>query len=128
MTSRPRFLKVALVTSLVAGGLVAGEATASPVDAAARAVPPPVHGCNYYEFCTYKNSNFTVMVDRMSSCVLHHSHGVFRSYVNHQTPGTRARFYDHEVKFLSKTYPAFHKGTTSLGGNGPDGAYYILPC
>jgi hypothetical protein len=68
------------------------------------------------------------MVDRMSSCVLHRSHGVFRSYVNNQTRGTRARFYNHVMEFLTFTKPAPDKGTTSYGGNDEDGAYFILPC
>ena len=120
---------VVLGCTFIAGGAVTTPATASPVDAAPDALPPAVHGCNYYEFCTYANSNYTVMVDRMSSCVLHRSRGIFRSYVNNQTPGTRAIFYNYYVEFLTKTYPAFHQGTTRYGGTDPhDGTYFIRPC
>lgn len=71
-----------------------------------------VNGCEYYQFCTYGNTNFTGMVDRMQSCVLHDTHSGFLSYVNNQTPGTVATFYNHVVNYLTDTYPAFHKGTS----------------
>jgi hypothetical protein len=124
MKLRPRSLKAVLVVSLLTGAAI-GPVTTSPATAA----PPTRHGCEYYQFCTYKNRNFTGMVDRMSSCVLHRSHGIFRSYVNNQTQGTRAKFYNYYVQFLSNTFPAYHEGTTSLGGNDADeGTWFIRPC
>ncbi|MFC7495983.1 MULTISPECIES: hypothetical protein [unclassified Nocardioides] len=83
-----------------------------------------VHGCEYYQFCTYAFSNFTGMVDRMSSCTWHYTPRWFGAYVNNQTPGTRARFYDYSGRFLSYTRPAFYAGSTSLG----DRTNYIRPC
>lgn len=82
-----------------------------------------VHGCRYLEFCTYSTRNYSVMVDRVKSCTWHISHGFFRSYVNNQTPGTRASFYNYDRHRLSFTKPAFAQNTTSLGW-----AYYIRPC
>jgi hypothetical protein len=124
MKLRRRVLKVVLAASLLTGAAM-GPVDTSP---AAAAAPRTVHGCRPGQFCTYANRNYTDMVDRMSSCGLHRSHGVFRSYVNNQTRGTRAKFYDSTVELLSKTKPAPNKGTTSLGGNGPDGAFFIRPC
>ena len=83
-----------------------------------------MHGCKYLQFCTYLGKNFTGMLDRMQSCVLHKTHGLFRSYVNNQTRGTRARFYLATMERLSRTKPAPAQGTTSLGLS----TYYIRPC
>jgi hypothetical protein len=99
----------------VLAGATVGTTTASVAD----------DTCYYTQFCTYRNANYTDIVDRVSSCVLHHSHGNFRSYINNQTPGTRARFYDALVRPTTWTKPAFAKGTTSLGGID---AWYINPC
>lgn len=82
-----------------------------------------VHGCRYLEFCTYVYRNYTVMVDRVKSCTWHKSHGYFRSYVNNQSPGTRASLYSYDRHRLSFTKPAFAQNTTSLGW-----AYYLRPC
>lgn len=83
-----------------------------------------VYGCDYYQFCTYAGEDYTGMVDRMSSCTWHSTPDMFRSYVNNQTAGTRAKFYDADKIFLSNTKPAFAKGTTSLGNI----TFYIVPC
>lgn len=69
-----------------------GEARARELGIAPSAAGP--HGCDYTQFCTYVNKNYTGMIDRMSSCTWHTTHGLFVSYVNNQTPGTRARLYD----------------------------------
>jgi hypothetical protein len=82
--------------------------------------------CDQGMFCTFANPNYTGWVDRMSSCVLHISHYEFRSYINRQTRGTRARFYDIDLNLLSYTKPAPDRGTTSLGGW--DETWYIRPC
>lgn len=83
-----------------------------------------MYGCEYYQFCTYEARNYTGMVDRMSSCVLHRSHSPFTSYVNNQTRGTRARFFSPWVTPLTYTEPAPYVGTTSYGY----AAFYIRPC
>lgn len=83
-----------------------------------------VHGCKLGQFCTYAHDNYTTIVDRMSSCTWHYTPDPFRTYVNNQTSGTRARFYNHDRHFLSYTRPAFAQGSTSLGG----ATWYIRPC
>jgi hypothetical protein len=48
-----------------------------------------------------------------------------RAYVNNQTRGTRARFYDGDLNFLSWTKPAPDKGTSvSVGAV----TWYVRPC
>ncbi len=93
-----------------------GEARARELGVAASAACP--HGCNYTQFCTYTHTNYTGMLDRMSSCTWHVPHrngGVwFQSYVNNQTRGTRARLYDYSRNLLSYTKPAPDKGATAL--------------
>ncbi len=85
-----------------------------------------VHGCQYYQFCTYGGRYFSGMVDRMSSCTWHVSHGFFRSYVNNQTPGTRATFYRYHRQFITRTQPALYGGTVSEGT--AHATHYIRPC
>ena len=83
-----------------------------------------VYGCHAYQFCTYATKTFTGVVDRMSSCTTHQSHGVFYSYVNNQTPGLRATFKDYYGFVLAQTMPAPYHGTTSYG----DRTIWIVPC
>jgi hypothetical protein len=80
--------------------------------------------CQPLEFCTYHYADYSGIVDRISSCVLHLSHGPFRSYINRQTRGTRARLYDRYLNFQSYTKPAPDRGTTSLGAD----TWFIRPC
>ena len=109
------------VTSLVP---LPGERRARELSGGAVSRRGTVHGCRYRQFCTYTGDDFIGMLDRMQSCTLHITHGLFRSYVNNQTRGTRARFYLANMERLSSTKPAPAKGTTSLGLT----TYYIRPC
>jgi hypothetical protein len=124
MKLRPTLLKVVLVVSLLTGGAAIAPASASPGGQNGAAAPRAVYGCNPGEFCTYANDNYTVMVNRMSSCTWHRTRGYFGSYVNNQTRGTRARFYDSAREFLSKTKPAPDRGTTPFG----EETFYFRPC
>ena len=63
--------------------------------------------CKYYQFCTYRNRDYTGIESRMQSCVLHIDRaGIFGSYWNNQTAGTRARFYNSGVELIATTQPA----------------------
>ncbi|TCC54382.1 hypothetical protein E0H73_38675 [Kribbella pittospori] len=99
-----------------------GEAVARELGATTLA--GDVYGCHYYQFCTYQTQSFTGMVDRMSSCTWHYTPSWFASYVNNQTPGLRAKFYDHGKHYLAQTMEAPFHGTTSFGGD----TYWIVPC
>ena len=86
-----------------------------------------VHGCNYYQFCTYGHRDITGLVDRISSCTWHVSHGFFVAYVNNQTPGTRARFYDYYRHYLAVSQPAFSQDAW-FGNVLGHQTHYIRPC
>jgi hypothetical protein len=86
-----------------------------------------VHSCRYYQFCTYGQRPFKGVVDRMSSCTWHVSHGFFVSYVNNQTPGTRARFYNYFGRLIARSQPAFYQDSRFGNGSGHD-THYIRPC
>ncbi len=101
-----------------------GERRARELGASRLSQRGTIHGCKYLQFCTYTGDDYTGMLDRMQSCTLHITHGWFRSYVNNQTRGTRARFLLANKQRLSSTKPAPAKGTTSLGLT----TYYIRPC
>jgi hypothetical protein len=85
-----------------------------------------VHGCEYTQFCTYFSRGYNGVVDRISSCTWHVSHGFFQSYVNNQTPRTRAKFYTYYRDFITRTHPAFYKGT--VPGWIAHRTHYIRPC
>lgn len=86
-----------------------------------------VHGCAYYQFCTYGTRDYSGMVDRISSCTWHISHGFFTAYVNNQTPGTRARFYDYYRNFVGISVPAFYQDA-NFGNVLGHQTHYIRPC
>jgi len=102
-----------------------GERWARELDVTPKA--GTVHGCSYYQFCTYGHRDFTGMVDRISSCTWHVSHGFFVAYVNNQTPGTRARFYDYYRHYLAVSQPAFSQDA-QFGNVLGHQTHYIRPC
>jgi hypothetical protein len=112
------------IARLLAATFVLVALTSAP------AMAGPVKGCNDYEFCIYDVDNPTPkdMVARMKSCTWHDVRGKnLQSYVNNQTRGTRARFYDHtRTILLSHSKPAFSRGTIafSVGLN----TAYVRPC
>jgi len=83
--------------------------------------------CHYYQFCTYYNRDYTGIESRMESCVLHIDRaGIFGSYWNNQTAGTRARFYNSGVELIATTQPAPFWNTVDpfLAS----ATFYIRPC
>jgi len=67
------------------------------------------------------------MVARLQSCTLHDVRGKrLESYVNNQTRGTRARFYNSQMTLLSHSKPAPDKGTIAF--NVGLNAAYVRPC
>lgn len=100
-----------------------GEKRARELDAKVRWT---IYGCEYYQFCTYGTRHFGGMVDRMSSCGWHVSHGFFQSYVNNQTADTRAKFYRYYRQFITSTQPPAYAGTVPewIG----HATHYIRPC
>jgi hypothetical protein len=83
--------------------------------------------CHYYQFCTYYHRNYTGIETRMESCTLHLDRGgIFGSYWNNQTPGTKARFYNSGVELIATTQPAPFWNTVDpfLAS----ATFYIRPC
>jgi hypothetical protein len=122
---RIRRLLTATVALVALGSLAPAQSSARELGATPSSSAAADDTCYYTQFCTYRNANYTDIVDRVSSCVLHRSHGNFKSYINNQTAGTRARFYDALVRPTTWTMPAYYAGTTRLGGIE---AWYINPC
>jgi hypothetical protein len=63
----------------------------------------------------------------MQTCTLHNDRaGIFGSYVNNQTPGTRARFYNSGYGLIATTQPAPFRNTVDpfLAS----ATFYIRPC
>lgn len=102
-----------------------GEKRARELGVAPKATT--AYGCQYYQFCTYGKRDFTGIVDRISSCTWHISHGFFVAYVNNQTPGTRARFYNYYRQFIAISQPAFYKDA-QFGNDLGHNTHYIRPC
>jgi hypothetical protein len=111
-----------------------GERRARELGTSARAAsersPHGLRGpdnCHYLQFCTYYHRNYTGIESRMVSCVLHEDRaGIFGSYINNQTRGTRARFYDSGVELIATTQPALFWNTVDpfLAS----ATFYIRPC
>lgn len=108
-----------------------GERRARELGTAARAHSSRRLGrpdnCHYYQFCTYYNRNYTGIETRMESCTLHLDRGgIFGSYWNNQTPGTRARFYDSGYDQIATTQPApFWNTVDPILASA---TFYIRPC
>jgi hypothetical protein len=101
-----------------------GAATPRGFGTAAR---EPSDNCRYYQFCTYHTRDWHGIENRMQSCVLHIDRGgIFGSYRNNQTPGTRARFYNSGVERIATTQPAPFRNTVDpfLAS----ATFYIRPC
>jgi hypothetical protein len=108
-----------------------GERRARELGTAARgfgtAAREPSDNCKYYQFCTYHTRDWHGIENRMQSCVLHNDRGgIFGSYRNNQTPGTRARFYNSGVELIATTHPAPFQNTVDpfLAS----ATFYIRPC
>jgi hypothetical protein len=102
-----------------------GERRARELGTAARA---PSDHCKYYQFCTYYYRNFTGIQSRMQSCTLHIDRaGIFRSYINNQTPGTQARFYNSGYWLLRTTQPAPFRNNR-VDPFLASATFYIRPC
>ena len=64
----------------------------------------------------------------MQSCTMHIDRaGIFRSYINNQTPGTRARFYNSGYGLLVTTQPAPFRNNR-VDPFLASATFYIRPC
>jgi hypothetical protein len=83
-----------------------------------------VHGCPYYYFCAYSGANFTGTKIQMYYCQFYNMpFAGTGSWVNNQTPGTRARFYDYYYNLKATTAGAYSTGTYNWTP-----IYHVKPC
>jgi hypothetical protein len=115
---------VVTVLALAVSPAEAGTAApaAGPGTAAARAAA----SCPYLHFCVFSGKNFQGTMHPMKSCTWHTTHFLPASWVNNQTTGTRARFYDNRLNLLYTTPGAYSRDADSwtLGLY----TFYFRPC
>jgi hypothetical protein len=99
----------------------------TPSDPSPRSLHGPDDDCGYYQFCTYFGPYFTDIMTRMESCVLHDGRGIFQSYINNQTEGTKARFYNSAVELIETTPPAL-MAAPAYDPMEASAVWYIRPC
>ena len=117
-------LLTAAPTSASAATIPARQSAAGTQMATATATT--VLGCPSGDFCIYSGTNFSGTMMEFSRC--QHFHFVpfvgLGSFVNNQTDGTRAAFYDENKLFLNFTAPAYaqnaNKNWTSV--------FYVIIC
>ena len=85
-----------------------------------------VHGCPFEDFCIYSGTNFTGTKEQFFACqqfdfVPFVGHG---SWVNNQTTGTKAAFYNQNKTFENFTAPAFAENSNKDWTN----VFYVVPC
>ena len=82
------------------------------------------HGCPYLYFCAFSGTNFTGTKIQMYYCQFYNMPFVGTgSWVNNQTPGTRAKFYDLYYNLKFTTAGAYSTGTYNWTP-----IFYVKPC
>jgi hypothetical protein len=96
-----------------------GDSAHAPMIAAGTA-----HGCPYYYFCAFSGRNFTGTKIQMYYCQFYTMpFSGTGSWVNNQTPGTRAKFYDAYYNLKATTAGAYSTGTYNWTP-----IYHVKPC
>jgi hypothetical protein len=114
---------LALLLALVASP---AEARTAPEPGAGTAAARAAASCPYLHFCVFSGKNFQGTMHPMKSCTWHRTHFLPASWVNNQTAGTRARFYDNRLNLLHTTPGAYSLDADSwtLGLY----TFYFRPC
>lgn len=131
-SGRPRGRRQALATSLGLTALLLAlvaspaEARTAPETAAGTTAARAAASCPYLHFCVFSEKNFRGTMHPMKSCTWHRTHFLPASWVNNQTAGTRARFYDNRLNLLYTTPGAYSLDADSwtLGLS----TFYFRPC
>ena len=117
-------LLTAVPTSAAAAATPARQSTAGTqvIPATASAV----HGCPFEDFCIYSGANYTGTMKAFFRCqqfdfVPFVGTG---SWVNNQTAGTKAAFYDENKTFKNFTDAAFAQNPSKNWTN----VFYVVPC
>ena len=105
--------------------VVSGDRSGETLIQIPGAAPSSAADCPYKYFCTYEGYGYTGTIHRMYNCQWYYTPYVFHSWVNHQTPGTRAvfQYYYHQYYYTTP-------GAPSQNNSDPRGDYtfYIKPC
>jgi hypothetical protein len=115
-----------LVTVLALAASPAEAGTAAPAAGPGTTAARAAASCPYLHFCVYSGKNFRGTMHPMKSCTWHRTHFLPASWVNNQTTGTRARFYDNRLNLLYTTPGAYSLDSDSwtLGLY----TFYFRPC
>jgi hypothetical protein len=115
-----------LVTVLALAVSPAQAGTAAPAAGPGTTAARAAASCPYLHFCVYSGKNFGGTMHPMKSCTWHRTHFLPASWVNNQTMGTRARFYDNRLNLLYTTPGAYSLDADSwtLGLY----TFYFRPC
>ena len=79
-----------------------------------------VNGCPYYNLCLFTGKNFTGKMQQMKSCTNQPVRDYFQSWVNNQTPGTKAVFLGEEC--LLRAVRCGSLSTRAVGGTASQAA------
>jgi hypothetical protein len=114
---------LALLMAVVASP---AEARSTPETGTGTAAARAAASCPYLHFCVFSGKNFRGTMHPMKSCTWHRTHFLPASWVNNQTSGTRARFYDNRLNLLYTTPGAYSLDADSwtLGLY----TFYFRPC
>lgn len=130
--TRGRAWRIVLLLSVV----VAVLATTSPASASSRPdvgqsvataliANNTVHGCPFYYFCAYSGTNYSGTKIQMYFCQFYNMPFVGNgSWVNNQTPGTRAGFYDFYYNRIYLTAGAYSQS----GSYNWTPVFHVKPC
>jgi hypothetical protein len=93
---------------------------------AATLAPAAASECRYKYFCVWEGRNFSGAFHPMLHCQFYSTPYVIGSWINNQTPGTRARFHDNRKYPVYTTPGAYSKDGDSfaIGLN----TWFIKPC
>jgi len=84
-----------------------------------------VHGCPYLYFCAYSGANYTGTKIQMYFCQFYDMpFSGDGSWVNNQTPGTVARFYDYTYRQIGATTGAYSQHSPINWTP----VYHVKPC
>jgi hypothetical protein len=83
-----------------------GETRARHLADGVSALQGTVYRCPPKYFCNYRYSYWEGTMHELYRCTYYRTPYPFTSWVNNQTKGTKARFYDSRGKYIYSSYPA----------------------
>jgi hypothetical protein len=115
-------MMLAVPASASAAPASAGSVTQT---ASAPGTGADIHGCPFLDFCAYPSPNFQGTPKLMEQCRFYTLPFIGEgSWINNQTSGTRAAFYNANHGFLNFTAPAFAADSAKNWDN----VFFVKPC